>query len=189
MKLKHWLGLAILVAVGTLSVVLWRYQRQKSPAELVEMLPQGVDLALQQLHYTQNENGRPSWTLDAESAAYQRDSSLVDLTAVEMHYFEAGQFGDVDLRADHGRLDQQQQQIELWGQVEVVTDQDQRLLTERLHYDDSLGLLRTAEPFRYRSPQLDMTGIGLRVFLDEGRLQVASQVRTTIHPMAVKERQ
>lgn len=179
-KLKRLLALLILLSVVILGTVLWRYQLAQEPEKLLDMLPEDIDLALEELHYTQNENGVPRWTLDADRADYRRDSSLVELTEVALHYFSAGPHGTLDLSADHGLLDQQQNSIEIWGDVRLLSERRERLLTERLHYDDELRRLSTAEPFRFDSPRLELRGTGLQLYLDEGRMLVEDQVRALV---------
>lgn len=181
-NLKRLLLFAILVSVIVLSSVIWRHLDQQSPEEIIELLPDNIDLALENLHYTQNEEGRRRWTLDAERAEYLRDSNQAKLESVSLLYYQAGSFGDVTLKAHHGQFDQESRQLDVWGSVLVATEREEKLYTERLHYDDQQRRLSNKEPFRWVSPQLELTGTGLQIDIDQGRLLVKRDVWALLTP-------
>lgn len=187
-NLRRLLATLILVAVLALGIVLWRYLQQQDPVQILEALPKQVDLALEKLHYTQNEEGRRSWTLDAEQAEYQRDSGQAKLEAVRLTLYTDGRFGEVKLSADHGLLDRAARQVEVWGQVVVVTASGERLTTERLHYDDRQHLLTTADPVLLTSSRMELKGTGMQVDLVRGRLLLKQDVWMLLLPEERKEK-
>lgn len=187
-NLRRLLAALILIAVLALGIVLWRYLQQQDPAQILEALPKQVDLALEKLHYTQNEEGRRSWTLDAEQAEYQRDSGQARLETVRLTLYTAGRFGEVKLSADHGLLDRAARQVEVWGQVVVVTASGERLATERLHYDDRQHLLTTDDPVLLTSPRLELKGTGMQVDLVRGSLLLKQDVWMLLLPEERKEK-
>lgn len=181
------LAILILGSVVVLAVVLWRHLEQQAPEDILAALPKQVDLSLEKLHYTQNEEGQRRWTLMADKAEYQRDNSQALLEKVHLVLYRAGQFGEVTLDAERGRLEQAERQIDVWDHVVIKTSRQEQLFTEKLHYDGRLQRLSTDEPVRLQSPQLKLTGTGLQVDLDQGRLLVKKDVRMLIFP-ANKER-
>ncbi|MBN1957501.1 MAG: LPS export ABC transporter periplasmic protein LptC [Desulfuromonadales bacterium] len=182
LSLKRLLGVVIVLSVLVLGAVIWNHLNQQGPEEILNLLPNDVDLALEDLHYTQNEDGQRRWTLDADRAEYLRDSSRAKLDAVSLTYYQAGAFGDVTLRAAHGEFDQTTRQLDVWGDVVVVTERKDRLLTERLHYDDIQRQLSNSVPFRFISPRLELTGTGLQLDIDQGRLLVKTDVNALLVP-------
>lgn len=181
-NLKQLLALLILLSVVALGVVIWRHLEQQSPEEIVKLLPENIDLALENLHYTQNEDGHQRWTLDADKAEYLKDSSQVKLVSVNLLYYEAGSFGDVMLRSDRGQLEQNSRQIDVWGNVVITTENKEQLFTEYLHYDDQLRRLSNDDPFRLNSNQLELTGSGLQIDIDQGRMLVKRKVKAILYP-------
>ncbi|MFK5926523.1 MAG: LPS export ABC transporter periplasmic protein LptC [Desulfuromusa sp.] len=181
-NLRRLLALLILISIVVLTTVIYRHLQQKSPEEILSMLPEDIDLALRDLHYTQNEEGQRRWTLDADKAEYQRDSDLAKLEAVKLLFYDAGDFGKVDLRADQGQLAQKTRQIDVWGNVILKTERGEQLFTERLHYDDQLHQLSTAAPIRFLSPQLELTGTGLQIDIQQGRMLVKNNVWMLLNP-------
>ncbi len=181
-NLRRLLAVLILVVILVLAIVIWRHTQQQSPLEILEALPEQVDLSLDKLHYTQNEDGKRSWTLDADKAEYQRDKSQALLDAVQLTLYEVGQFGEVKLSAEHGLLEQEQGQIEVWGQVVVTTATGERLYTERLQYDGEQRRLKTREPVRMVSPQMELRGTGMQVDLNRGNLLLEKDVWMLLLP-------
>ncbi len=187
-KLRRLLALLIVLAIVALVVTVWREVRQQSPEELLAALPKQIDLSLDQLHYTQNENGQRSWTLDADRAEYQRDQSQAALDKVRLQFYQTEEAGDILLEAEHGLLHQDTREVEVWGQVVVRTERGEQLFTERLHYSDRLRQLTTAEAVRVLAPRLELTGTGLLFELDSGRLEVKDDIWMLLLP-ADREKQ
>lgn len=182
MKFRRVLALVIVLAVVSLTVVIWRHLANQSPEELIEALPENVDLALTDLHYTHNEEGRQRWVLDAENAAYQKQSSRLDLDNIDLRFFDAGQFGEVSLRAQEGSFDQAANEINLWDEVVLETSRGDKLTTERLRYEEATGLLSSNDPFRYSAPGLDLSGAGFRLDVERGYLLVEKNVQAILMP-------
>ncbi|MDA3902236.1 MAG: LPS export ABC transporter periplasmic protein LptC [Desulfuromusa sp.] len=179
---RRLLALLILISIIALTIVIYRHLQQQGPEEILNMLPENIDLALEDLHYTQNEDGQRRWTLDADTAEYQRDSSLAKLEVVKLLFYGTGQFGDINLQADYGQLAQDTRQVDVWGHVILKTERGDQLLTERLHYDDQLRQLSTEDPIRFFSPESELTGTGLQIDIDQGRMLVKDNVWMVLYP-------
>jgi len=185
-KLRRLLAVLILIAVLALGIIIWRHLQQQSPLDVLEALPEQIDLSLEKLHYTQNEEGKRSWTLDADKAEYRREDGLARLDAVHLVLYQAGRFGEVTLTAEHGILQQEKQQVEVWGNVEVVTAKGDRLYTERLQYDGQQRELTTKEKVRVLNPRMELTGIGLWADLELGRLRLEKDIWMLLLPQEGK---
>ncbi len=188
LSLRRWLALLIFISVIALAVVVRQAFQQQRPEEILAALPKQIDLSLEQLHYTQNENGQRSWTLDADKAEYQRDENQALLDKVRLQFYQTGEAGNIQLEAEHGTLHQETRQIEVWGRVVVKTARGEQLFTERLQYDDQRRQLTTDEPVRILAPQLELTGTGLQVDLDSGHLEVKDDVWMLLLPAERKKR-
>jgi LPS export ABC transporter protein LptC len=169
------LAVFILIVVVCVSSWIWM-NRPQTPEGLLSSLPKDVDLALEDLHYTHNEDGRAVWTLDAAAAEYQREAGLVDLNDVELTLHQSDGFGTVHLIADSGRFDQSASLVDAWGNVVLTSERGDQLYTESLKYNVANELLSTAEAFRYLSEGAELTGTGLNIDVSSGRLSVESDV-------------
>lgn len=181
MNLRNLLALVILLSVAALAATLvLNLPDQKDAEDLLDALPKQVDLALEKVHYTQTEGGRRRWTLDADSAAYQREAGLANLKNVQMVFFDAGRFSEVRMTAKEGTFDQQQERVEIWGNVEIVTDSGEHFYTDRLRYDQASQLVSSDDPVRLVSPRLELSGTGLLLDIQVGQMTVLRDVRARI---------
>jgi LPS export ABC transporter protein LptC len=187
LNLKRILGCLIILSILILGAVIWRHLDRYEPQQLVELLPEDVELALQDLHYTHNEEGRKLWTLDADKAEYLKESSVAKLEDVRLIYFQTRSFGDVRLRADRGEMDQDSRQLDIWGDIVLTTENQEQFFTDRLHYDDQQRLLSTEEPVRMVSPRLELTGTGMELDIERGYMLVKKAVRVQIQPAKDKK--
>ncbi|PLX90414.1 MAG: LPS export ABC transporter periplasmic protein LptC [Desulfuromonas sp.] len=187
MSLRNLLALLILLSIAALVVSLLRNLPGKGAEEILDLLPQQVDLALEKIHYTQTEGGRRSWVLDADSAAVQREEGLISLQNVKMVFWQTGRYAEVKLAAREGLFDQQNKTVEIWGDVEIMTDLGERFSAERIRYEQATRLVTSESRVRLQSPQLDLTGKGLRLDLQTGRMSVLQDVEARL-PVALEER-
>lgn len=176
--------IAIIMIVVTVIVAgfIVRHLRHQPVQEALELLPQNVDLALDDINYSQMENGETRWTLKSERAQYMRTTELVELTGVDLRFFSAERAGEVTLRADRGQFQEQTRQLDVYGNVIVTSAQNDVLTTEWLHYDDQVRRLSTPEPFEYVSPGMRLRGIGMRMDVDQERLMVEQDVSMRLSP-------
>lgn len=182
LNIRRILALVILLAVVLLSLVVWRHVQQTPVQEILETLPQEIDLALDNLNYTETRDGRKRWTLVADRAEYLRSSNLVRLNPVQLTFYEAGAFGDLNLTAERGELQEDTRQVDVWGDVVVVGEGGERLQTESLRYHDQQRRLSTAAPIHYTAPRIELTGVGLQVDLEKNTLLVEKDVRMLLLP-------
>lgn len=187
LTMRRVLALVILVAILVLAGVLWRHLRDQPLGDIVDSLPQSVDLALDHLHYTQTEAGKKRWTLTSERAEYLRDSALVRLAPVDLAVFDAGVFGDLTLQAQHGEFREDIARVDVWDDVVLTAATGERLVTETLRYDDKNRQLSSTAPIRITSPRLTLTGVGLLIDLEKNTLLVQKDVTMLLLPNAKEE--
>ena len=187
-NLRRLLALVILVSVVVLTVSIYRHYKQRAPEEILKMLPENIDLALDDFHYTQNEDGQRRWTLAADKAEYQRKNMVANLENVKLQFYQVGEFGDIHLRADQGRLDQEISEIDIWGDVVITTDKGHKFFTEKINYNDHSRLITTDEKIRLVSPQLELTGTGMELDLDRRNVLVNNNVRVLLFPAKMEKK-
>lgn len=182
LSVRRVLVLAMLVAIILLSLAIWRHVQQLPPADILETLPADIDLALDNLHYTETQDGQKRWTLSSDRAEYMRDSSLVRLTPVQLVFYDAGSFGELTLTADHGELQEDTRQVDVRGNVMITAGDGEQLTTESLRYDEQQRELTTPASIHYRAPRMELTGVGLLIDLEKDVLLVKNDVRMLLLP-------
>lgn len=180
MSPRNLLALLILLSIAALAVSLVVNLPGEKPEELLELVPQGVDLALEKVHYTQTEAGQRRWVLNADSAAVQREEGLLELENVEMIFWDTGRYREVKLTASQGRFDQQRKRVEIWGDVNIVTDLGEHFQADRLVYEQEKEQVSSTGRVRLSSPQLTMSGSGFELDLKTGRMQLQQDVQARL---------
>jgi LPS export ABC transporter protein LptC len=176
----------LLVLLG-LGLMLWANRSADySLPEVLEKLPANVDLGLDNVHYSQNENGVTSWVLDADRAAYQRKEDELDLTGIKLTFFSAGRFGELKLNAARGILRRQQKQLDLAGNVRILAGSGENFASETLHYDFDRKIATTKDQVRMWDDRLELTGVGLNLDLVQGKIQILRNVHALYAESAAK---
>lgn len=182
LTLRRVLAVVILLAVLFLGSVVWRHLNNQPVQEVLRTLPQEIDLALDNLHYTETEDGRQRWTLTADRAEYLRGSHLVRLAPVKLVFYDAGAFGELTLHADQGELQEDIRQVDVWGNVVVTTARGEKLVTDSLRYEEQGRRLSTAASIHYTAPRQELTGTGLLIDLEKNTLLVEKDVTMQLLP-------
>ncbi len=160
LNLRNLLAAAILVFAGILIVVAVRSFQGGRPEEILEHLPRNVDVALQQIHYTETRDGVRHWTLIADSAAHSVVEGL----------------GDVVMTARSGRFDVSERVLEAAGDVVVRSPEGYAFHTETARYRDADRTIRTEAPVRIVSDTMEVKGRGMRYSLEDQTLTILSEV-------------
>jgi len=155
--------------------------------QIIEIFPAIVDLDLQQVHFSQSENGEKRWGLNADRAAYQLDDDLLMLTGVKMTFFQLEHFGDVVLTAEKGDFYRKKNKLELHGAVKMEAHSGEVFKSESLLCDLQKRLLTTADPVDLQNPSLHLTGEGMRMAINDGVVHVLQNVHAQIIPLEKME--
>lgn len=180
LTIRNVLLIFILVLLGAVSFMVWRNFKIATPEQLVEMLPDNIDVALGNIDYTETRGDRRFWRLQADSVAHEAQRQQANLENVRMTFYDQGEFGDILLTARSGKWFSETGNIELTGDVVVKNDQGLALYCQELSYDNKAELIASESSVRLVSEDMETKGLGLKVFLPEQRMVILSQVQTTI---------
>jgi len=168
------IGIALLF--GVLVVVFIQYRKfADNPAALVEALPEGADIAIDEIQHTATEDGRKTWSLEAASANYSDSAQSVTLEEVRVVFFrEDG--SEVTVQGHRGRLNTVTNDIEIAGDV-VVQDADYTLNTEELAYDQARRRIRIPVPVTITGRSLELQADAMRVDLESETAHLEGSVK------------
>jgi LPS export ABC transporter protein LptC len=176
------LGGFILLLLVVLAVTLWpKGEEADSLTGLVEKLPPGVDLGLENVHYSQNEAGRKSWELDAGRAEYQRDAGELTLNEVRFVYYLDRDSGRLTTSSQQGTFNRNSRQLFLNGEVVVVADSGEKLQTQSLHYDLENKQARTDGLVQIENSHLKLRGTGMLLDVEQKHLSLFADVRAIFY--------
>lgn len=181
-RMQRLLGCFILLLLIALAVTLWpKGKESDSLTVLVEKLPPGVDLGLENVHYSQNEGGTKSWELDAGRADYQRDAGELTLNKVRFVYYMDNDSGTLTTRSGQGSFNRNSRQLFLNGDVMVVADSGEKLQTPSLQFDLENKQARTDGVVQIENSQMRLSGRGMLLDIRQEQLQLFADVRAIFY--------
>lgn len=138
-----------------------------------------ADLTISRFRHTATENGRTSWTLEADSAQYFRQKDAVRLVDVNTVFFtETGQ--RVQATATHGEADIATRDMRLSGNT-IVTYPGYRLETEVLTFSQSQQRLNAPEKTTVTSEFMIVQSDGAAYDLTTRELFLTGNIQGEIH--------
>ncbi|TYO99506.1 LPS export ABC transporter protein LptC [Geothermobacter ehrlichii] len=180
----------LLVAFVVLAVLLaFVVGRRYQPVEeaITTAQPAGdADLSLDNIDYTETRNGRAVWRLRAVGGSHDLQAGVTRLRQVDLVFYGREGRGDLRLTADRGVWDSRSGRLEAFGHVRASDDRGYVLTSERMFYDQNRRLVWTDGPVRLTSTAMEVRGRGLRLFVDQRRLRLLSDVwsRWQLGPLA-----
>jgi LPS export ABC transporter protein LptC len=141
------------------------------------------ELTLNNIHHVATRDGRTEWTLDAESARYDRKGGRTLFKEVSATFFlEGGE--EVQLSGRDGVLLTETKDMEVSGGV-TVRSGPYELNTEQLFYAHGTRTISTELPVRIRGDLLTMTGESMVFNLDTDLLVVSGQVEAVLEGLSL----
>jgi LPS export ABC transporter protein LptC len=169
---RHFLPLVLVTAASLLSLfVLRSYHDWDAPADL-RTLPENVDLALEDLVYSKNRDGRRLWVLEARRAEHTLAGAVTRIDGLRMVFFDPKQ-GEIVLTAEQGEL-------QVRTNVVLTDHRGLSVRTRTLEYVDTDRSLQTDDPVTILSGGLSVTGTGLRIDTEQRRMTVGGRVRAVL---------
>lgn len=137
------------------------------------------------------DEGKISHTMSGDYLAHwqQRKTSFIirpELTSSDDNATDAQSTAQADamiLNAEEALLDHKTNIAELTGKVNLLIDNDQssqlKLATSQLQYQIDNKHITTTEEVRITTPQVQLSGTGLDIKLDESYLRLNTNVKST----------
>lgn len=171
------LGLLAVLALIVLGAGIYYYTRPSAiPAAKAELLPPGVNLALNQIRFFEFQENRLAWELTGQTAEYraQAQELLLSRPAARI-YLENGD--QVAVRGEAGQYWGAGAWLELRGAVQGENRRGYHLETDRLTYQAPSHELESPGPVKIWSQGLTVRGDRLKGDLAAERFEIEGQVR------------
>ena len=176
-KLKRWLTiltLCLCLAILT-GLLIFKPESDESGPSLEQMLPLEADLTVTKVHQTATRNGIKEWRLDAESARFYNNNRELVLDSISMVFFLENR-RKIRLSADKGVLATDSKDVQVEGHI-VVTDEQGRLETSRLHYSYDQRLLQGSETVEIIGEAFYLRADGVSYDLNTNRTVLEGNVK------------
>ena len=134
----------------------------------------------------ESEAGIRQWVLQSEKMLKFTGEKDVHLVILQMDFFKGGEHFSV-LTADSGLANLTTKDIHTWGNVVVVTDDERRLETEELYFNNETQLIHNDVFNRFTRDGDVLTGIGLEATPDLEYIEIKQEVEAEVEDEASQE--
>ena len=131
-------------------------------------------------------DGTPLYQLQAQQIVHQPSDESILLSDVRFDYLEQRD-SPWELVAEHGRISDDQQVVELFGQVRLVnttedSDTPTTVITDSLDILPDSYVATTESEVIVTHGQFQITALGMAADLNQGQVQLKSKIHGTFRP-------
>jgi LPS export ABC transporter protein LptC len=169
-------ALVMLLAVAAIFTVgIWR-QPDKA---LLKVMSDKVDLQVRNVRFTEVGDSGMKWEIIADTARYLKKENLAlfDKVTVKLVNKDARTYV---MSGDRGRFNTESRDMQIEGNVVIVSEEGDRFTTDHLQYRHALKLIETEDPVTMENGSVRISGVGMRLAMDEKKVTVMSKVRARI---------
>ncbi len=178
---KTFLAVLLLVLALSAATVYFVFVGKTPRKALLEKMADKVDLQARSVHYTQVGSSGMKWEITADSASYRKQEDLALFEKIKARAVMKD--GRVFMMSgDRGRLNTVSKDLNLEGNVLLVSESGDSFQTERLNYRDALKRIETDQPVVMKTRNITVNGVGMFFALKEERVVILSQVRAKSLP-------
>jgi LPS export ABC transporter protein LptC len=176
---KTVLIVVILAAVlATAAIITFNIPKEPEKA-LLKIMSDRVDLQVRNVRFTDVGDSGMKWEIVADTARYQKTDNLVFLEKLTIKLVTKD--GRVfTMTGDQGKLNTESRDMEIKGNVNIVSDHGDRFRTDHLRYLNAGKLIQTEGSVVIENKSLRLSGVGMNLYLEEKRVALLSQVRANL---------
>ena len=169
----------IVTIVSTAAVILYVQSSKSSKNQLLNILTDRVDLQVKNVHYTDVGASGLKWEIKADNAKYVKNENLVLFDRIRVKLVMSDGTTLV-MTGDKGKSNTETKDMEVSGNVEIITEKGDRLTTDILKYSGSEQRIYTDAAVRMENPRMQVKGIGLSFSLEDKDVALLSKVKANI---------
>lgn len=171
------LVLALVLALVLLAVIALRYRPENQLKTMVKAMPEGVDVALQDIDYTHIEQGRARWRLVAEQVEHRTAAGSLEISKPKLSFYD--EQGDVEgsIQADRGQVSNDYEHVSLHENVVLENKTSYTLHAEQIEYDHATQIATSKAMVRIKADGFYMEGLGLVYDMNKRQLRLNRQVK------------
>ena len=180
MNRRRILLIAMLLATALSVAVIFVIGMRKEPGkELLKIMSDRVDLQVRNVHYTEVGDSGMKWEIRADAARYQKKENLAFFENLSVKLIMKDGMTFV-MTGDHGRLNTESRDMEIEGNVGIVSENGDRFATDRLRYRNADKVIETDRPVAMGNKSIQVNGVGMVVSLEAKKVAILSQVRARL---------
>ena len=146
----------------------------------IKILSDNIDLQVRDVLYTDVADTGLKWEIIADTAKYMKNENLAvfDNLKIKVIMQDGKTFV---MTGKSGRMNTETKNIEISGNVTIVSDRGDRLTTDILKYSGSEKRFYTDSPVVMENARMQVRGTGMTLSLNDQGLSLLSKVKARIH--------
>lgn len=177
---NHWLGVSLGLICVAVSIYVVKGLKRLPEEVPFEQISLDNGIRLKKVHYSQGDIHKAlKWKLDAEEVRLSEDNNIVSFQQFRLVVEPKGR-PKVRLQGQRGEYSRITGILNLWGNLQIDSDNGYKATSEHLTMDEKRGLLTTEDQVEISGPFFSVTGKGLFVDLKNEILKIRSNVTTTL---------
>jgi len=146
----------------------------------IKILSDNVDLQVRDVLYTDVADTGLKWEIIADTAKYMKNENLAvfDNLKIKVIMQDGKTFV---MTGKSGRMNTETKNIEISGNVTIVSDRGDRLTTDILKYSGSEKRFYTDSPVVMENARMQVRGTGMTLSLNDQGVSLLSKVKARIH--------
>ncbi len=175
-KRKTVLIVAILTVILSVAAILAIGLLRSPEKALLKIMSDRIDLQVKNVHYTEVGDSGMTWEITADTARYRKKENLAlfDQVTVRLVMKDGRVFV---MNGDRGRFNTQSRDMEIEGNVGIVSENGDRFATDLLLYRAAGKRIETDRPVVMENGSVRISGVGMILTLDEKKVTLLSNVR------------
>jgi LPS export ABC transporter protein LptC len=177
---KTWIIGACMLLILTLGIIFGvRAFYEAAPKKLLKIMADNIDLQVKNVVYTDVGQSGEKWEIRADTARYIKKENLALFDRVKVKLLTAD--GKIfNMTGDKGQLKTDTKNIEITGNVEIVSDKGDRFTTDKLNYVDAESKVYTESAVTMGNRDMQIRGVGMALNMKSGEVSVLSCVKADI---------
>jgi len=177
---RHWPLIGVGVLLVLVAIYVLRSGKNIFHNSVLEQVVSGEGIKLKDIHYTQDDPTKGiKWVLDAREVNFSEDRQSISFHGFRLKV-QPSERRAFELTGDNGEYSRTSGEVKLWGNLEGLSGDGYKIVTERMLFNEKKGVLTNNRPVKIFGSFFSISGRGIFVDLRKKRLKILSQVTTVV---------
>ena len=182
-KLLRKLLLLVSVSLIILITVFLLKNKHKLPKSIdVKIVKTGIDVSIENFHLIEEKEGKKQWELNADKAEVINSKGITRLSNIELNFFQKSG-NKLLVFADKGIIQNNNNNIELTGNIEVSNSDGYKLKTDNLNWISDKKTIQTDDLIEISGKDLSISGKRMTVNVESEVFKIHDGVKVLFYGM------
>jgi LPS export ABC transporter protein LptC len=173
------IAVVIITIISAAAIIMVMENRNSSRSPLLKIMTDNVDLQVKNVNYTDVGDSGLKWEIKADSAKYIKHENLAIFDNVRIKLIMADGKSIV-MTGEKGTLKTDTKDMEISGNVEVISGKGDHLNTDILKYSGSEQRIYTDSAVKMENDRMQVRGVGMSFSLNDKDVALLSRVKADI---------